>query len=115
LPYPRAWASSAGALDGDHRAERSLHPNDAAVTVSTEPLSDSQREAIGWGNRQGISDMGNQFHYYRPTADGASCTAALLDGRTTPATQLGMMRRHPVPFPPEPLRTLDRLGLGFDS
>ena len=25
---------------------------------------------IGWDNRQGFSDSANQFHYYRPTADG---------------------------------------------
>ena len=65
----------------------------------------------------------------------------LLDGRETEATRLRYVRRRPVPFPPEPLRwaviqltrnrlaaadlaqgrrgvwlrTLDRLGLGFDS
>ena len=65
----------------------------------------------------------------------------LLDGRTNEATELEMVRRRPVPFPPEPLRsaviqltrnrlaaadrnegrrgvwlrTLDHLGLGFDS
>ncbi|MFM9034197.1 MAG: NAD(P)/FAD-dependent oxidoreductase [Mycobacterium sp.] len=65
----------------------------------------------------------------------------LLDGRPTERTQLEMVRRKPLPFPPEPmasfgiqatrwslnradhhagrrnllLRTLDRLGLGFDS
>ena len=197
----------------------------------TEPLSAIQQRAIGWAGRQGISDMGNQFHYYRPTADGrilyggydavyryggdvgphrdeddatfarlsqhffttfpqleglrfshrwggaidtcsrfsvffgralrgrlvyalgytglgvgasrfgAHVALDLLDGRATEATQLKMVRRRPVPFPPEPLRsgviqltrnrlaaadrqdgtrglwlrTLDRLGLGFDS
>jgi glycine/D-amino acid oxidase-like deaminating enzyme len=35
----------------------------------TEPLSPTQRAAIGWRNRQGIGDSGNQFHYYRLTAD----------------------------------------------
>jgi glycine/D-amino acid oxidase-like deaminating enzyme len=35
----------------------------------TEPLSPAQRAEIGWTRRQGISDMGNQFHYYRLTAD----------------------------------------------
>lgn len=65
----------------------------------------------------------------------------LLAGRTTAGTQLEMVRRKPLPFPPEPLasigiqatrwsldradhrggqrnlllRTLDKLGLGFDS
>jgi glycine/D-amino acid oxidase-like deaminating enzyme len=197
----------------------------------TEPLDARMREAIGWTGRQGISDLGNQFHYYRPTADwrilwggydavyryggpvgpqlddheptfaqlsqhffttfpqleglrfshrwgGAIDTCSrfsvffgtalggrvayalgytglgvgasrfggrvgldLLDGRATEATALTMVRRRPVPFPPEPLRTgviqltrnrlaaadrndgrrglwlrtLDRLGLGFDS
>jgi len=35
----------------------------------TEPLSGAQRAAIGWRNRQGLADSGNQFHYYRLTAD----------------------------------------------
>ena len=39
------------------------------VLVS-EPLDAEQREAIGWGNRQGLSDSANRFHYYRQTADG---------------------------------------------
>jgi glycine/D-amino acid oxidase-like deaminating enzyme len=194
----------------------------------TEPLD---LNAVGWRRRQGVSDMGNQFHYYRPTADGRilwggydavyryggpvgpqlddhdqtfarlsqhffttfpqlegvrfthrwggaidTCSrfsvffgralggrvayalgytglgvAAsrfggrvaldLLDGRPSEATELEMVRRRPVPFPPEPLRSaviqltrnrlaaadrhegrrgvwltaLDRLGLGFDS
>lgn len=65
----------------------------------------------------------------------------LLDGADTPRTRLEMVRRRPLPFPPEPLaalginatrwsldradhhagrrnlllRTLDALGLGFDS
>jgi glycine/D-amino acid oxidase-like deaminating enzyme len=37
--------------------------------LMTEPLTPSQRESIGWRNRQGIGDSGNQFHYYRLTAD----------------------------------------------
>jgi glycine/D-amino acid oxidase-like deaminating enzyme len=35
----------------------------------TEPLSRAQKDAIGWRRRQGIGDGGNQFHYYRQTAD----------------------------------------------
>jgi glycine/D-amino acid oxidase-like deaminating enzyme len=197
----------------------------------TEPLSAAQKAAIGWRHRQGIGDGGNQFHYYRLTADdrvlwggydavyrrggpvgarhdthdptfatlsqnffttfpqlaglrfshrwggaidtcsrfsvffgtahggrvayatgytglgvaatrfGARVALDLLDGRETEATRLHYVRRKPVPFPPEPLRsavialtqrelaaadrnagrrglwlrTLDRLGLGFDS
>ena len=199
--------------------------------LMTEPLSAIQQQEIGWANRQGVGDMGNQFHYYRQTADGrilfggydavyryggevgphrdeddatfaklsqhffttfpqleglrfshrwggaidtcsrfsvffgsafggrlayalgytglgvgatrfgARVALDLLDGRSTEATRLKMVRRRPLPFPPEPLRsgviqltrnrmaaadrnegrrglwlrTLDRLGLGFDS
>jgi glycine/D-amino acid oxidase-like deaminating enzyme len=72
---------------------------------------------------------------------GARVALDLLDGRETEATRLRYVRAKPVPFPPEPLRsavisltrsrlaaadrndgrrglwlrTLDRLGLGFDS
>ena len=35
----------------------------------TEPLSDLQLASIGWEKRQGLADLGNQFHYYRLTAD----------------------------------------------
>ncbi|MFN8112724.1 MAG: FAD-dependent oxidoreductase [Solirubrobacterales bacterium] len=38
------------------------------VLVS-EPVPDAKLAAIGWRNRQGISDTGNQFHYYRLTDD----------------------------------------------
>jgi glycine/D-amino acid oxidase-like deaminating enzyme len=37
--------------------------------LMTEPLSTAQLASIGWGNRQGVADLGNQFHYYRITAD----------------------------------------------
>ncbi len=199
--------------------------------LGTESLTSEQLDRIGWRGRQGISDSGNQFHYYRLSADnrilwggydamyhwgrrvdprhedrpesfrkiaahffitfpqlddvrfshrwagpidtstrfcahwglagrgriayvngftglgvGASRFAAdvcldLLDGRATERTELEMVRKRPLPFPPEPfasigiqatrrslnradhnagrrnvlLRTLDRLGLGFDS
>ena len=36
----------------------------------TEPLTTAQWDAVGWKNRQGLSDSSNRFHYYRPTADG---------------------------------------------
>jgi glycine/D-amino acid oxidase-like deaminating enzyme len=75
------------------------------------------------------------------TRFGARVALDLVDGRRTEATELRYVRRKPVPFPPEPLRsavvqltrnrlaaadraggrrgawlkTLDRLGLGFDS
>jgi glycine/D-amino acid oxidase-like deaminating enzyme len=35
----------------------------------TEPLTAEQKAALGWAGRHGISDAGNQFHYYRLTAD----------------------------------------------
>jgi glycine/D-amino acid oxidase-like deaminating enzyme len=74
------------------------------------------------------------------TRFGADVMLDLLDGRQTGATELGFVRRKPIPFPPEPfrfagiqatrwslnredrtgkrnlwLRSLDRMGLGFDS
>jgi glycine/D-amino acid oxidase-like deaminating enzyme len=75
------------------------------------------------------------------TRFGARVMLDLLDGRRSEVTGLEMVRRRPLPFPPEPLayagiqltrwslaradenagqrnlwlRTLDRLGLGFDS
>jgi glycine/D-amino acid oxidase-like deaminating enzyme len=198
--------------------------------LMTEPLSDAQLASIGWKNRQGVADSGNQFHYYRLTEDnrilwggydavyhfgrqirpehrhrdetyqalatnffttfpqlaglrfshrwggvidtctrfcaffgtahrgrvayatgftglgvgasrfGANVMLDLLAGTPTERTRLEMVRRKPLPFPPEPfawigliittwslkradrtgrrnlwLRVLDRLGLGFDS
>ena len=199
--------------------------------LMTEPLTSEQMAQVGWRSRQGLSDLANQFHYSRLTADnrilyggydavyhagrrvrsqyedrpvtyerlashflttfpqleglrfshrwagaidtstqfcafhglarqgrvayaagftglgiGATRFAAevMLDrmaGQATPRTQLEMVRKKPLPFPPEPfakigieatkwsldradhregrrnflLRTLDRLGLGFDS
>lgn len=35
----------------------------------TEPLTADQLASIGWVNRQGLSDIPNQFHYYRLTED----------------------------------------------
>ncbi|WP_077036892.1 FAD-binding oxidoreductase [Pelomonas sp. KK5] len=37
--------------------------------LMSEPLSARQLDSIGWQNRQGVADMGNQFHYYRLTRD----------------------------------------------
>lgn len=37
--------------------------------LATEPLSPDQVAAIGWTDRVGVSDSGNQFHYYRLTPD----------------------------------------------
>ncbi len=37
--------------------------------LATEPLTPTQRASIGWTGREGLSDVGNQFHYYRLTPD----------------------------------------------
>ncbi|GAA3207598.1 FAD-dependent oxidoreductase [Actinocorallia longicatena] len=197
----------------------------------TEPLSAERLAAVGWRERQGLTDAGNQFHYYRLTSDdrilwggydaiyhfrgrtdealssrpatfaaletqfaetfpqladvsfthrwggaidstsrftamfgtaldgrvgyslgytglgvaasrfGAQVALDLLAGRSTERTRLEMVRRSPLPFPPEPLRwpvveltrraligsddrggrrgpwlrLLDRFGVGFNS
>jgi glycine/D-amino acid oxidase-like deaminating enzyme len=197
----------------------------------TAPLDAGQRASVGWADRHGMADAGNQFHYYRLTDDdrilwggydavyhygsrtderldrspatfltlaenfqrtfpqlaglqfthgwggvidtcsrfsafwgralggrvayslgytglgvgasrfGAQVALDLLAGEETERTRLEMVRRRPLPFPPEPvrwagieltrravakadarggrrgpwLRTLDALGLGFDS
>lgn len=38
--------------------------------LMTEPLTDVQWTSVGWDGREGLSNMGNQFHYYRRTDDG---------------------------------------------
>jgi glycine/D-amino acid oxidase-like deaminating enzyme len=35
----------------------------------TEPLTEDQLRAINWSGREGISEAGNQFHYYRLTKE----------------------------------------------
>lgn len=37
--------------------------------LMTEPLDAAQLSSIGWRNRQGVTDLANQFHYYRLSAD----------------------------------------------
>ncbi len=37
--------------------------------LMTEPLTPGQRASVGWRGREGVSDAGNQFHYFRLTAD----------------------------------------------
>ena len=37
----------------------------------TEPLTPEQWKAIGWSGKEGLSEAGNQFHYYRVTSEGA--------------------------------------------
>jgi len=50
------------------RAGRYIAPVYDYVLV-TEPLSAAQLDGLGWRRRQGLADAGNQFHYYRRTAD----------------------------------------------
>ncbi len=38
--------------------------------VLTEPLTDAQRDAVGWQGREGIEDFRDLVHYYRQTVDG---------------------------------------------
>jgi len=38
--------------------------------LMTEPLTSDQRASVGWEHREGVSDAGNQFHYFRMTQDG---------------------------------------------
>jgi glycine/D-amino acid oxidase-like deaminating enzyme len=38
--------------------------------IATEPLTKDQWDSIGWGNRQGLSDLRTLFSYSAPTADG---------------------------------------------
>jgi glycine/D-amino acid oxidase-like deaminating enzyme len=37
--------------------------------LMSEPLSHAQLDSIGWQGREGLTDAGNQFHYYRRTLD----------------------------------------------
>jgi glycine/D-amino acid oxidase-like deaminating enzyme len=55
----------------------------------TEPLTSQQLEDIGWSGREGISDAGNQFHYYRLTND----NSILWGGYDTVYNFRGKVRR----------------------
>lgn len=60
--------------------------------LMTEPLTAGQLTAVGWRNRQGISDAAHQFHYYRITADnrilyGGYDAIYHYGGRMTPALE----------------------------
>lgn len=37
--------------------------------LMSEPLTAAQLDAVGWRGREGLTDGGNQFHYYRRTMD----------------------------------------------
>ena len=70
--------------------------------MMTEPLSAAQRASVGWRHRQGVGDMGNQFHYYRLTGDGrilwGGYDAVYYNGgriRDEQAAGAAAFRRHP--------------------
>ncbi|WP_208322457.1 FAD-dependent oxidoreductase [Mumia sp. ZJ430] len=69
--------------------------------LMTEPLTAAQRDAIGWDNRQGVSDMANQFHYYRQSADGR-----ILFGGYDAVYHYGGKVRSAYEHRPETYRTL---------
>ncbi|GAB3438790.1 FAD-dependent oxidoreductase [Streptomonospora sediminis] len=62
-----AWGS--GAFPGPLRRIRNFVAPVYDYALATEPLSTEQLASIGWQGRQGLSDSGNRFHYYRLTAD----------------------------------------------
>ena len=56
----------------------------------TEPLTAAQLASLGWRNRQGAADAGNQFHYFRLTDDnrvlwGGYDAVYFNGGRVSPA------------------------------
>ena len=65
----RRVALAAGAFPSMIRRLRPFIVPVYDYVLTTEPLTAAQLAAIGWRNRQGVSDTGNQFHYYRLTAD----------------------------------------------
>ena len=147
---------------GDLSGRRARRPATEQVLaehlVATFPALEGVRVTHTWG---GAIDTSSRFSAFWGTAMGgkaayvagytglgvgatrfgAQVSLDLLAGRETERTRLSMVRRKPVPFPPEPvrwaaieatrraiaradrrdgrrgpwLRTLDALGLGFDS
>jgi glycine/D-amino acid oxidase-like deaminating enzyme len=137
---------------------RSTHRQLVSHLLTTFPQLEGVRVTNTWG---GVIDTSTRFCAFFGQAYGGRVAHAagftglgvgatrfaadvlldLLDGLDTERTRLEMVRRKPVPFPPEPfaragieltrwslesadhhqgrrnlwLRTLDRLGLGFDS
>jgi glycine/D-amino acid oxidase-like deaminating enzyme len=65
----RRVAVGTGAFPGPLRRLRAYLVPVYDYALTTEPLTDAQLDSIGWANRQGVGDVGNQFHYYRLTAD----------------------------------------------
>ena len=154
-PSTASAARSGRDLDGD---DAHVRPRSRSTSSPPSRSSRALRFTHRWG---GAIDTCSRFSVFFGTAHGGRVAYAtgytglgvgatrfgarvaldLLDGRDTEATRLRYVRRKPVPFPPEPLRTaviqltrnrlaaadraegrrglwlrtLDRLGLGFDS
>jgi glycine/D-amino acid oxidase-like deaminating enzyme len=51
------------------RRTRRWHVPIYDYVLVSEPLTAEQRNAVGWAGREGVSDSGNRFHYFRLTAD----------------------------------------------
>jgi glycine/D-amino acid oxidase-like deaminating enzyme len=62
-------ALGTGAFAGPLRRLRHFVVPVYDYALVTEPLPADRLASIGWRNRQGVGDGGNQFHYYRLTAD----------------------------------------------
>jgi hypothetical protein len=106
-------------------------------------IDTSSRFCVFWGRAMGgrvAYALGYTGLGVASTRFGAEVMLDLLDGRRSIATQTSFVKEKPLPFPPEPfkfigiqatklslqhedrsgkrnlwLRTLDRMGLGFDS
>jgi glycine/D-amino acid oxidase-like deaminating enzyme len=61
-------ATNAYSADVLKATRRHFLPVHDYVLVS-DPLTPAQRAAVGWQGREGLADAGNQFHYFRLTAD----------------------------------------------
>ena len=131
---PRTSSTTFPQLDGvrfSHtlgRRHRHLHP---VLRRSSAPPT-----AAGWRTRPATPGSASA-----PPASAPRCCSTCSTARHRPLTRLDLVRRKPLPFPPEPvravginltrwslaradaregrrdlwLRTLDRFGLGFDS
>lgn len=62
-----AWGG--GAFPGPLKRLRHYLAPVYDYALMTEPLTAEQMATIGWQGRQGMADAGNQFHYYRLSAD----------------------------------------------
>jgi len=147
-----------GRLDARHERRPETYRRLASHLLTTFPQLEGVKVTHQWGGAidtstrfcafYGLAKQGRVAHAAGFTGLGVGATRFagdvlldLLDGTPTERTELEMVRRKPLPFPPEPvaslgiqttrwaldradhrqgrrnlwLRTLDALGLGFDS